>query len=31
MGMMGRMAMYNRETRSFTPRLINWADLGSKT
>lgn len=31
MSMMGRMAMYNRETRSFTPRVIQWSDLGSKT
>ena len=29
MALMGRQAMYNRETRSFTPRLINWEDLGS--
>jgi predicted dehydrogenase len=29
MALMGRMAMYNRETRSFTPRLIHWEDLGS--
>ena len=31
MSIMGRRAMYNRETRSFTPRLIRWEDLGSTT
>ena len=31
MSIMGRMAMYNREAASFTPRLIRWEDLGSKT
>ena len=31
MAMMGRMAMYNRDTRSFTPRVVQWEDLGSKT
>jgi predicted dehydrogenase len=31
MSMMGRMAMYDRESRSFTPRVISWKDLGSKT
>ncbi len=31
MSMMGRMAMYDRESRSFIPRVIGWKDLGSKT
>jgi predicted dehydrogenase len=31
MAIMGRMAMYDRVSRTFTPRLIRWGDLGSKT
>jgi predicted dehydrogenase len=31
MSMMGRMAMYDRSARSFTPRVIGWKDLGSTT
>ncbi len=31
MALMGRKAMYDRETRSFTPRVIEWKDLGSTT
>jgi predicted dehydrogenase len=31
MSMMGRMAMYNRDTRSFDPRIIEWEELGSTT
>jgi predicted dehydrogenase len=31
MSMMGRKAMYDRDRRSFRPRVIEWEDLGSKT
>jgi hypothetical protein len=31
MSIMGRMAMYDRESRSFTPRVIEWKDLESRT
>ena len=31
MGIMGGMAMYNREAREFEPRIINWEDLGTST
>jgi predicted dehydrogenase len=31
MSLMGRQAMYDRESRSFTPRVTRWEDLGSKT
>jgi predicted dehydrogenase len=29
MALMARKAMYNRESRDFTPRVIEWKDLGS--
>jgi hypothetical protein len=31
MSMLGRMAMYDRESATFTPRVVRWQDLGSKT
>jgi predicted dehydrogenase len=31
MSMLGRMAMYDRATRRFTPRVVEWKDLGSRT
>ncbi len=31
MSMMGRTAMYDRETKAFTPRVIEWKDLKSRT
>lgn len=30
MSIMGRTAMYDRKSRAFTPRAIQWEDLGSK-
>jgi predicted dehydrogenase len=31
MSMMGRQAMYDRKSRDFTPRVVEWSDLGSST
>jgi predicted dehydrogenase len=31
MALMGRRAMYDRDSRSFASRVINWQDLGSTT
>ena len=30
MSFMGRKAMYDRESRQFTPEVVRWEDLGSR-